>query len=31
MGVMELLSSPHADEKGLSVHGDWHDSEPPRA
>jgi len=24
MGVMELLS-PHADEKGLSVHGDWHD------
>lgn len=29
MGVMELLS-PHADEKGLSVHGDWHDLSHPR-
>ena len=29
LGVMELLSS-HADEKGLSVHGDWHDLTNPR-
>ena len=29
MSVMELLS-PHADEKGLSVHGDWHDLSHPR-
>ena len=29
MGVMELLS-PHADEKGLTVHGDWHDLSHPR-
>ena len=29
LGVMELLSS-HADEKGLSVHGDWHDLTHPR-
>ena len=28
-GVMELLSS-HADEKGLAVHGDWHDLSHPR-